>query len=283
MRQRLTAFALVSLIMIVPQASARDRQKIRNYNIVLTPLFSLVSAAVQGRVRSWRDAGYQIAIGAAAGTSYYEAKRLIGDGHATEGWLLTNATASAIENVTSGEWLLGRFGYTVGPFRFRIATPLARQAIARVEMDWSLYETASLAKALSEARHLSLRNGIIAIDRDTCWPDPDIKGHAFCGRTYGVFSGIAPFPTTPHEKYSTLWHHEMIHAAQSEQMDSVEPPVHIFGGKPPASGQLRFFAVGNVRLGYTHVLDIPTYKRPYEERWNEVEAYALAERTPVRH
>jgi hypothetical protein len=289
MRQRLIALAIASITLIVPQASARDheihadfdRQKIRNYNIVLTPLFSLVSAVVQGRVHSLRDAGYQLAVGTAAGTSYYEAKRLIGNGHATAGWLLTNATASAIENAASGERLLGRFGYTVGPFRFRIATPLARKAIARIEMDWSLSEIASFAKALSQFNRLSLRNGIIATDRDTCWPDPDIKGHFFCGRTYGVFSGLAPLPNTVHEKRSTLWHHEMIHAAQSQQMDSVEPPVYSFGGEPRASGPLRLFAVRNVRLGYTHILDIPTYKRPYQERWNEVEAYALAERTPV--
>jgi hypothetical protein len=289
MRHRLIALALVSLTLIVSQASARDReihvdfdrQKIRNYNIVLTPLFSLASAVVQGRVHSWRDAGYQLAVGTAAGASYYQAKRLIGTGHATEGWLLTNATASAIENATSGERLLGRFGYTVGPVRFRIATPLARQATARIEMDSSLAETASFVKALSQSDRFSLRNGIIATDRDTCWPDPDIKGHSFCGRTYGVFPGVAPFPSTAHEDRSTLWHHEMIHAVQSQQMDSVEPPVHTFGGEPRASGQLRLFAVRNVRLGYTHILDLPTYNRPYQERWLEVEAYALAERTPV--
>ena len=289
MRQRLIAIAVVSLTLIVPQASARDReihadfdrQKIRNYNIVLTPLFSLVSAVVQGRVHSWREAGYQLAVGTAAGTSYYQAKRLIGTGHATAGWLLTNATASAIENAASGERLLGRFGYTVGPVRFRIATPLARQAIARIEMDVSLSEAASLAKALSEFDRFSVRNGIIATDRDTCWPDPDIKGHFFCGRTYGVFPGLAPLPSTVHEKRSTVWHHEMIHATQYQQMDSVEPPVYTFGGTPGAAGPLRLFAVRNVRLGYTHLLDIPTYKRPYQERWVEVEAYALAERTPV--
>jgi hypothetical protein len=92
--------------------------------------------------------------------------------------------------VTSGEWLLGRFGYTLGPVRLRVATPYARRAIARIELDWSLAETVSLGKVLSEFDHFGFRNGIIATDRDTCWPDPDIQGHFFCGRTYGVFAGV---------------------------------------------------------------------------------------------
>ncbi|MEO8383051.1 MAG: hypothetical protein ABI779_25565 [Acidobacteriota bacterium] len=74
----------------------------------------------------------------------------------------------------------------------------------------------------------------------------------------------------------------MIHAARFQQMDSVEPPLYVFGGKADASRPLRIFAVRNIRIGYTHILDIPTYKRPYKERWIEVEAYALVERTPVQ-
>jgi hypothetical protein len=281
--RRLAAFVLVLSCARVAVAGDVDRAKIRNYNIAITPVFTLTSAIVQHRVHSFRDVLYQLGFGAAAGASYYQAKRITGSGRATAGWLLTNATASVVENVTSGEHPIGRFGYTVGPFRLRFATPYAREAIARIEMDWSLAETIDLGEALREFHQFGFRNGIIATDRDhDCWPNPDISGALYCGVTYGVFPGVTKHPpSTLHKDPAVLWHHEMIHAEQSQQLDSVEPPVYTFGGDRDGSRPLRVFAFRHVRVGFVQALDIATYQRPYEERWGEVEAYALSERTPV--
>lgn len=281
--RRLAALVLALSCARIAAAGDVDRAKIRNYNIALTPVFTLASAIVQHRVHSVRDALYQLGFGAAAGASYYEAKRMTGSGRATAGWLLTNATASVVENVTSGEHPIGRFGYTVGPFRLRFATPYARQAIARIEMDWSLAETIDFGQALREFHQFGFRNGILATDRDRdCWPNPDLNGAFYCGVTYGVFPGVTKhLPSTLRKEPEVLWHHELIHAEQSQQLDSVEPPIYTFGGGRDPSRPLRFFAVRHVRVGFTQALDIPTYNRPYEERWGEIEAYAFAERTPV--
>ena len=283
MRRHFVALALLLLFARNVIAADLDRAKIRNYNIALTPVFTLASAFVQHRVHSFRDALRQLAYGAAAGASYYEAKRITGSGRATAGWLLTNATASVVEIVSSGEHPIGRVGYTVGPFRVRVATPYAREAIARIEMDWSLAETIDFGQALREFHQFGFRNGILATDRDrTCWPNPDLNGAFYCGVTYGVFPGVTKnLPSTLHKAPSVLWHHEMIHAEQAQQLDSVEPPVYTFGGHRDASRPLRVFAFRHVRVGFAQALDIPTYQRPYEERWGEIEAYALAERTPV--
>ena len=110
---------------------------------------------MQHEVHSGIDAINHFLIGAGAGMSYYQAKRLTGGGRVTAGWLLTNATASVVENTASGEHPFGRFGYTVGPLRFRVATPMTRKAIAKVEADWSLAEAgADLLRAAAVTKPL---------------------------------------------------------------------------------------------------------------------------------
>ncbi|HEY6214333.1 MAG TPA: hypothetical protein VIW45_18690 [Vicinamibacterales bacterium] len=271
-------------LLLAPVAEARgrggphfevDRSKICAYNIGFTSVFSLFSAVAQHQVKSWRDVVRHIAIGAGAGAGYYQAKRLTGDGHVTAGWLLTNATASILENTTGGERLFGRVGYTVGPLRFRVATPLARTAIARIEADWSLVETGSFWLAIKKGSHVHWRNGLIAVDRDAPWPDPDIKGNTFLGNTFGVFPGVSP-PAAP-----VIWHHEAIHAVQRQQFDSIEPPFFTFLKDEHELRPRRLFVFRHVRAGFGQALDLPTTNRNYHRRWYEIEAYALAERCPV--
>lgn len=282
MYRRIIALLLVMLVMTTASAQVRgrqrprvDRQKILVWNVSLTSLFTLISAVVQRQVESPQDALHHFLIGSAAGFSYYEAKRIAGKGRAAQAWLLTNATATIVENTSSGEHPLGRIGYTVGPLRLRVATRWTRTAVARVEADWSLAETAALGRALLEGDDVRWRDGLIAIDRDEPWPDPDREGHTFTGRAFGVFPGVAP---GAHPK---VWPHETIHVIQSQQLDSVEPPLYSFGGDREDDKPLRLFMFRHVRLGFTHLANYPTFERPYGERWGEVEAYGLAEGTPV--
>src|SRR6059058_5977532 len=122
-----------------------DKHKYLAYNVGLTSVATLITAVVQHRVSSPLDAARFLLIGSGAGAAFYEAKRLAGADRTTEGWLVANAASTVIENTTSGERLLGRLGYTIGPFRLRFATPLARTGVANIEADWSLAETAFFA------------------------------------------------------------------------------------------------------------------------------------------
>jgi hypothetical protein len=272
-------------LLCTPVLEARERQlrfvqpnkrKFLAYNVGLTSVFTLVTAVVQRQIHSPRDAVRDLLIGSGAGASFYEAKRIAGGGRVTEGWLIANAASTIIENTASGEHPLGQIGYTVGPLRFRFATPLSRKAVARIEADWSLAETVFLGVARRDANHVRLRNGLIAINRDSGWPTNDVAGGLFGGRTSGVFPGVAP------GQGPVTWAHETIHAIQCQQLDSVEPPVYTFdGGALERSEPHRLFAIRHVRLGFTHLANAPTFKRPYVERWGEVEAYGLAQYTPV--
>ncbi|HEY2828552.1 MAG TPA: hypothetical protein VGJ88_00435 [Thermoanaerobaculia bacterium] len=282
-RQSALALLLVVGLLHVPGSEARDRpirtiepgkRKYLVYNVSLTSVFTLISARVQQHVLRPKDVARDLLIGAAAGLSFYQAKRITGIGRTTEGWLLANVTASAVENTASGEHPMGRVGYTVGPFRLRFATPLARKAIANIEADWSVAETAFMVEGRRKGDHFHIRHGLIAIDRDTPWPTKDVAGGFFGGLTNGVFPGLAP------GQPSVTWSHEMVHAIQVQQLDSVEPSVHVFGSSDPSQPR-RLFAFRNVRLGFIQMLNAPTFRRPYTERWGEVEAYGLAQRTPV--
>lgn len=157
-----------------------------------------------------------------------------------------------------------------------VATPFARQAIARIEVDTSLAETVALVLALREGDHVQWRDGLIAVNRDTPWPDPDLENSVFGGRTFGVFPGVTL------DEVDTTWHHEMVHVIQSQQIDSVETPVWSFGGDSDGSQPGRLFAFRHVRAGFVHAANLPTFNRRYENRWGEIEAWGLAEKKPVR-
>ena len=278
---RRTAITVLIALLIATVAEARDRpiryelhrRKILAYNISLTSFFTLVSAIVQGHVKSTPRAIYTFLIGSAAGAGFNEAKRLAGSGKTTQGWLLANAAASVVENTTGGKHPFGRLGYTVGPMRFRIATPLVRdKRSARIEMDWSVAETIDLGFAIGHSDHLRLRDGLIATDRDNKWPSPNNIFGGFDGATYGVFPGVSP-------GQAGIWSHEVVHAIQSQQMDSVEPPLCTL--HDDNSGPRRLFAFRHIRLGWAQALNLTTYTRRYQRQWNEVEAYADAQKTPV--
>jgi hypothetical protein len=285
MVRRTNVLFVIALVLVSASVlEARDRPiehvkpekgKYLAYNVGLTSVFTLLTAVAQHQVRSPLDVIRHLLVGTGAGVTFYQAKRVAGSGRTTEGWLLANAATTVVENTTSGEHPLGRIGYTVGPFRLRFATPLARKAVASIEADWSVAETASMISGRREADHFHIRHGLIAIDRDDQWPTTEQENGYFGGRTFGVFPGVAP------GQGDVTWSHEVVHAIQQQQLDSVEPPLYTFGRGADPSASRRFFAFRHVRIGLTHLADTLTYQRPYTERWGEVEAYGLAQGTPV--
>lgn len=280
MRRR--SICIVIVLLFAFSAIARDRPivlekashtKMRAYNVGITAFFAVFSAMRQGRIGSWRDVPRYLLIGGGAGAVFYEAKRMTGDGRKTAGWLLANAASSVVENAAEGEHLAGRFGYSVGPIRLRVATPYARRGVAWVDADWSLAETGFLAFARYKGERFSFRNGLITVDRDTPW---DLDGRHPEGVAFGLFPGVMPGAAR------TSWNHEMVHAIQALQFDSVEPPQWTFGQEPAAGERRPLFRLRHIRPGYVHALNLTQDRRDYEDRWYEVEAWWLAEESPVR-
>ena len=268
-------------IAVALSAAGRDRPivletanhtKMRAYNVGITAFFAVFSAMRQGQIKSWRDVPRHLLIGGGAGAAFYEAKRMAGNGRRTAGWLIANATATVLENTASGEHPIGRIGYTIGPMRFRVATPYVRTGVAKIDADFSIAEAFFLAYARYEGDSISFRNGLVTVDRDTPWKDGD---DVFTGRTFGIFPGVVPgaAPVT--------WSHEIVHAIQFQQVDAVEPPQWTFGHDVPPGETRPLLWLRHIRPGYTHLLNLTHDRRNYQDRWYEVEAHWLAEERPV--
>ena len=276
---RMRCFAITLVILFAVAAGAQrppvrqeepNHTKMRAYNAGLTAIFQVLSAKLQGE--PWNEVWRHLLIGAGGGAAFYEAKRLTGDGNVTAGWLISNATRSVLENTASGEHWLGRLGYTIGPARLNFATKYAEKGAAKIDVDVSLAEVFLLAYALNQSDHVSFRNGMITTDRDTAWEDGD---RAPLGRTIGVFPGVVP--NLPR----TFWQHEVVHVIQVQQMESVDTPLWtIAEDRDP--GDRPLFALRHLKAGYPLIMNYVNYRRPYQEQWVEVEAWWLAEGTPVR-
>ncbi|HYH07943.1 MAG TPA: hypothetical protein VEK11_12870 [Thermoanaerobaculia bacterium] len=243
--------------------SAADRQKIAAINVSATAVVTLASCYVQKHARTWREAGRCLGIGAIAGAGFYQAKRFAGRGDITEGWLLANAATSLVENTTAGEHPLGRIGYTFGPFRLRLVTPLDRARESIVDIDVSLAETIYLARMLNDADDVDVRDGMLWWEtRDPVREDDRL----FLGYTWGIYPGAW---TRARE---TTWNHEAVHAVQALQTDSVDPPAITLAQKPRP---IRF---RHLRLGALNLADNVVHAQlvDYEDRWAEIEAYRLS-------
>jgi len=279
MRTRCVALPLV-LLLAVPAAAQRrppirneqaNHTKMRAFNVGATAFFSVFSGMRQGQINSCRDFWRHLLIGGGAGAAFYESKRLAGNGKVTAGWLLANATATIVENTASGEHPIGRIGYTVGPLRLRVATPYVRDGAAKIDADVSIAQTILLGAAFGAGERVSFRNGLIAVDRDTPW---NLEGRFPEGATFGVFPGVIPGAARK------TWHHETVHAIQAQQISSTAEPVLTITRK--RHGRRPLFALRQVRLEWAYLPVFQSESRDYPEQWTEVEAWWLAEGTPVR-
>lgn len=263
------ATALLLAVLIASPMSAASREKIATINVAASSLFTLVSCAVQGKVHSRTDALRCAGMGSLAGAGFYQAKRLAGDGHVGTAWLVANLSSSIVENTAAGDHPLGRIGYTVGPVRLRFATPAERASESFVDVDVSVVETGFMVRALVDADRVTVRHGMIWFETDE--PRFDER-FVYDGYTWGVFPGVwrgAPDRTRSHEA---------VHAVQSIQLDSVEPPAFTLGRRP------RFVRLRHVRAGTLNLSDnLAMSQIDYEKRWAEIEAFRLTEdREPPR-
>ena len=272
-------FALAVVLAFPSVMSAADKRRIRSFNISAQAVVTLISGGIQGHVRRPADVARCLFAGAASGYGFYEAKVLTGHGSTQAGWILANMAGSVAENSAAGKNPVAQFGYSIGPFRARFALiqRLDPSADSYVFIDASEYQTLRLIDAIRRNDRPRFRSGLIAFERDSVY---ERHGDLITvGLTYGIYPGVwvhAPKGT---------WPHETIHAVQSLQMDSVEPSLPIFTYHPqPAGGRKRILRFEHLKLGILNLTnDRITGNQRYENRWNEIEAFRLAQGTvPTR-
>jgi hypothetical protein len=261
---------VLALAIALPSRAA-DRERIATLNVAGTTLVTYLGCLAQNKLFKRSTSNMRcLAAGAIGGAGFYQAKRLAGEGHITTAWLVANLSNSVIENTMAGEHPLSRLGYTVGPFRLRVATPLDRARASYVDVDVSLAETGYLTRMLLDADDVDIRDGMLWWETR----EPDVQGDlVFHGYTWGLYPGV----WSGAQKH--VWNHEAVHAVQSLQLDSVEPPLFDLaeeGGRSRMPVRIRY-----IRAGVLNLTDNVVWARfPYEDRWAEIEAYRFAERRP---
>ncbi|HYC60020.1 MAG TPA: hypothetical protein VEK79_10705 [Thermoanaerobaculia bacterium] len=258
---------LLALALALPLPAA-DRQKIAAINVAATSVFTFLGCAMHARLQhrslTRADAARCFAAGSVAGAGFYQAKRLVARGDISTGWLAANVATSIVENTTAGEHPLSRLGYTFGPLRLRVATPLDRARESYVDIDVSAAETMFLLRAMNDADEIDVRDGMIWFDTI----DPIVEGDVvYHGYTWGIFPGV----WRGADQFTAR--HEAVHAVQSLQLDSVEPPLLTFH-RTRRPVRLRHIRAGALNLAdnvySAQLLD-------YENRWAEIEAFRLSE------
>jgi hypothetical protein len=268
--QRTIAAATAAALLNVPLHAA-DRERIAALNVAGTTVVTYIGCIVHAKLTHTPPKHARcLAAGAIGGAGYYQAKRMAGDGHVTTAWLVANLTSSVVENTTAGEHPLARLGYSFGPLRLRVATPLDRTRESLLDVDVNAAELGYLARAFLDADDVDIRDGMIWYE--TRQPSVDEQGRAVHGYTWGLFPGVWSGAR------KDVWNHEAVHAVQALQLDSVEPPALTL------DRQRRPVRVRYLRLGALNLADnLGAQLLPYEDRWEEIEAYRLAnDRPPPR-
>jgi hypothetical protein len=266
--------AIVLVLAAANSAYAADRRKIRTLNIGVQAVMTLVSGAVQGKVRGLSDVARCLGSGAAAGYGSYEAKILAAKGAVQRGWLVANVAASLSENAASGKNPVAQFGYTIGPIRVRVAVPrFDVGGDSYIYVDVSTYEIATMARSIQSNDRIRFRGGLVAFERDTLYPKEDGVG-PFDGTAWGVYPAVWVGAD------ADVWNHEVIHAIQSLQGDAVEPSLGVltYTPRPNPNGARRLIRFEHLKVGAVNLGDdYVTGRREYAERWTEIEAYRLAQ------
>lgn len=270
--------ALLLFALCAVNAAAADRGRIRGFNIGAQAIVTLISSAVQGHLRG-ADVVRSLVAGSVAGYGFYEAKAMVGRGKTRRGWILANVAGSITENTAAGRSPWAQIGYSLGPIRIRVPLgTLDPAADSYLLVDASEYEAVRLIDAWRDNDRTTFRSGIIAFERDTVYAR---QGNLITvGRTWGMFPGVW------RGTGGDVWAHEVIHAVQSLQADSVEPrwPYLSYEPRPLPDGRKRIIRFEHFKPGafnYANARILGTQR--YENRWMEIEAYRLAQdQSPTR-
>jgi hypothetical protein len=271
--RRISAFVFTVLFAFATHAD--DRQRVLIANVVIQPLFTLASAAVQDKLHTWPDWKRCLGVGAASGLAFYGSKRLVGDGHVIEGLALANVAASMTSNAAAGRHALSRIGVTLGPVRAEFSTRKEPDRSARIHFSANAAELAAFGVMLSRSDEISFRDGLIAFRRDDRYPDLLDKNLKFPAYTIGMFPGTSP------EATETAWRHEVVHVIQAMQIDALEPGMCEWGRfdcKKKEPSNERWFEFEPLRLGVFLGAGAGAMSPlDYDQRWTEIEAHRMAE------
>jgi hypothetical protein len=275
-----TAFFV--LLIVASDLRAASEQRIRALNVGAQAVMTLVSGIVQGKVKSAYDVANCLGSGAAGGYGAFAAKIQIRNGHVQQGWMLANVAASLSENAAAGKNPFAQIGYSIGPFRLRVAVPpLDKGGDAYSYVDVSAYQAQKLVIAWRNSHSPSFRSGMIVFERDTKYGKPNPPFTGFDGETWGIYPGVWKYTSEP----VGVRLHETVHAVQSLQGEAVEPSFDILTlHASPSGGRRRLIRFEHLKLGLVNYTDDRIVDRqPYNEHWKEIEAYRLVQRTVPPH
>jgi hypothetical protein len=259
--------------MISPErAECASRRRIATLNVGLQPVFTIASAAIQGHLRTRQDWMRCLRSGAIAGAGFYEAKQLAGNGHTIQALVIANTASSLTRNAAAGRPALARLGFAAGPLWVDVSTPLDKDSAAPVHLQMSASEVVALALTWRQNDRPVLRDGLLSFRKTGRYNYDDRN---FTGYTIGMFSG------TTLDATQKTWHHETVHAIQSIQADSVEPPACAWLRRPCKGSRQHFgfMTWEPVSLGVIPAVGGGLLsQQDYTKRWTEIEATWLAER-----
>jgi len=259
----------ILLLVATPAAFAADVRKIRLLNISAQSAATLISALIQHKIHRPTDALKCLGYGAASGYGFYEAKLLARRGDVQSGWIVANVAGSISENTAAGRGPIDQLGYSIGPARIRFSFV---NADSYAYVDFNAYEAASLVTAYRDNDRMRYRSGMIAFERDSFYPNQNGVNGRIVGITYGIFPGVYTHTVT------STRNHEVIHAMQALQADSVDPSFRFLSYEPARATERRIIRFEFVKLGaFNLASDVVTGRQQYRNRWNEIEAYRLAQ------
>ena len=233
-------------------------------NVIGCSVSTLARGLIQGKVHGLKDAARLLAYGAASGYGFYHAKKQAAAGHALAGLLLTNLSASVVDNISSGEGPLSYLGFPLPLFCLRVATPLARRPGALLNFAFSPRDLINLLQALGKSDRVMLRDGLLAFEANhpLQW---NVRGW-----TYGIY------PTVVKGKPGSVFRHETVHVLQGLQLIALSPEPFLKGHRR-REGSMKIVSFCGFRLHSLALANdlVLTLLLPHEKNWKEVEARSL--------
>ena len=260
------ALAITLMLGVMPQkAQAVSNGTIQLGNVIGNALTTVVRGIVSGQVKSVGDALKMVAYGGAAGFGFYQAKNLVAKGNITSGVALANLSASVCENVSYGQHPLAYIGYTLGFSRIRIATPLAKNPRAIVNLEISAHDIVNTFMAVKHADSFSFKGGLFSFSAKDAY-----KNNAL-GWTFG------PYATTMQNAPDRVFAHEAVHVIQNLQLAASSPYEPFL--KKSGSRTAKLFAFSGLKIDALALANnMAMNAQDYESQWKEIEAYSFSGR-----
>jgi len=272
LKKKMVMTILLSMIIFVPMRNfAVSKNTIKLYNVLGHSVGTLLKGIIQGQVKSFKSAGKVFLWGSVAGYGFYKSKTMIGNGNVTAGVVLANLSASVTENVTRGDNPFSYLGYTLGPVRFRFATPLSGKNRTLLNVDISPMDIYTFVWSLKQSNNISFRNGLLSFQADKA---PDLfSDWTIRGWTIGMY------PTIVKNKPEHIFFHESIHVIQYLQEMSISSK--IFSKVVTKDNDFKkLLRVTFLNINYVDILNGFTINsnsdNPDRTSWKEAEAYTLA-------